>query len=148
MKFSFFSLASPETSIYLASPETSISFVMKLDNVEMYVHFPHEYPSKKCAEIFVRSNELTRDNQSKLNKDMLNSLNEVFEADCAITSEAISWLQEHLIEYTVSFNEKSFQISLGAQRFINDNTKYFQTISADFFIYPKYLNKIVQFYKN
>ena len=119
MKFSFFSLASPETSIYLASPETSISFVMKLDNVEMYVHFPHEYPSKKCAEIFVRSNELTRDNQSKLNKDMLNSLNEVFEADCAITSEAISWLQEHLIEYTVSFIENSFQMFQGAAKVYN-----------------------------
>ena len=76
----------------------------------MYVHFPHDYPSNKCAEIFVRSNELTRDSQSRLNKDMLNFLNQVFEADCAITSEAICWLQEHLHEYTVSFVENSYWI--------------------------------------
>ena len=44
-----------------ASPETSISFVLKLENLQMFVQFPYDYPSKKCAEIFVRSNELTRD---------------------------------------------------------------------------------------
>ena len=72
-----------------------------LDEFEVYVWFPHEYPADKCAEMFVRSDQLKRDNQSRLNKDLLNYLNEVFETDCAITSEAISWLQEHFHGYMI-----------------------------------------------
>ena len=93
-----------------ASPESSISFVLKLNNVQMFVQFPYDYPSKKCAEIFVRSNELTRDNQSKLNKDILDFLNEAFEAECAITSEAICWLQEHICEYSEVMEQSCSEI--------------------------------------
>ena len=82
-------------------PENSLSFVLTLDDFELHVQFPNEYPADRCAEIFVRSDKLMRDNQSRLNKDMLIFLNEVFETDCAITSEAISWLQEHFKDYIV-----------------------------------------------
>lgn len=82
-------------------PENSLSFVLTLDDFELHVQFPNEYPADMCAEIFVRSDKLMRDNQSRLNKDMLSFLNEVFETDCAITSEAISWLQEHFKDYIV-----------------------------------------------
>ena len=36
-------------------PPNSISFVLRLDEkIDIYVRFPHEYPSEKSAEIFVR----------------------------------------------------------------------------------------------
>ena len=75
-------------------PPTSISFVLKLQRLDLYVRFPHAYPSDKCAEILVRSNSLTRDNQSKLNKDLNQHLETIFDHS-AIVSEAISWLQDN-----------------------------------------------------
>ena len=105
----------------IASPEMSISFVLKIvDNVEMIVQFPHEYPAKKCAEIFVKSNRLSRDNKNKLNKDILYFLHEVFEADYAITTDAISWLQEHICEYkkiTEEFRPDEMKLSGGPVKF-------------------------------
>ena len=99
----------------------SISFVLKIvDNVEMIVQFPHEYPAKKCAEIFVKSNKLSRDNKNKLNKDILYFLHEVFEADYAITTDAISWLQEHICEYkkiTEEFRPDEMKLSGGPVKF-------------------------------
>ena len=75
-------------------PPTTISFVLKLHKLDLYVQFPHEYPSQKCAEVFFRSNELKRDHQSKLNKDLNNYLSQAFDPDCGgITTQAINWLQ-------------------------------------------------------
>ena len=58
-------------------PENSLSFVLTLDDFELHVQFPNEYPADMCAEIFVRSDKLMRDNQSRLNKDMLIFLTKV-----------------------------------------------------------------------
>lgn len=83
-----------------SAPPTSISFVLKLENkMEMRVRFPHDYPGEKCAEIIVSSNELKRDLQSKLNKDLRDYLNETFEKYCAVTSVAVSWVQDNAEDY-------------------------------------------------
>lgn len=81
-------------------PPTSISFVLKLENhLEIHARFPHDYPGDKCAEIFVTSNDLKRDLQSKLNKDLNEYLSETFEKYCAVTSLAVSWIQDNVDTY-------------------------------------------------
>ena len=58
-----------------------------------------------------------RDNQSKLNKALTSHLEAIFEPNCAtITSEAVSWLQDHFEEYldrNDSKNETSDQTDDG-----------------------------------
>ena len=79
-------------------PPTTLSFVLHL-NVDFYVKFPHEYPSQDSAEIFVRSNVMKRDKQSRLNKNLHDFINEIFEPDCALVTEVISWIQDNLSDY-------------------------------------------------
>ena len=78
-------------------PPTTLSFVLHL-NVDFYIKFPHEYPQIQ-AEIFVRSNEIQRDKQSKFNKNIQDFISETFEPDCALVTEVVSWVQDHLSDY-------------------------------------------------
>ena len=77
----------------------TISFVLKLDKAQIYVSFPHDYPGSKCAEILVRSDDLKRNDQSRLNKDLETFTESVFEPECAIVTEIVSWLQDNFTEY-------------------------------------------------
>ena len=81
----------------ICPPPTTLSFVLHL-NVDFYIKFPHEYPQIP-AEIFVRSNEIQRDRQSKFNKNIQEFISETFEPDCALVTEVVSWVQDHLSEY-------------------------------------------------
>ena len=50
---------------------------------------------------------MSRDNQSKINKDLTAHLEQVFEPHCATaTSESISWLQDHMDEYLTPQDSK------------------------------------------
>lgn len=89
---------------WLSQPEhsglnQSISFMLKLDKFDVYVRFPHEYPKVKCAEIRVRSNELGRDEQSRLNNELQAYVEHIFEPDCSMTTEVIAWLHEHTEDF-------------------------------------------------
>ena len=77
----------------------TISFVLKLNKAQIYVSFPHDYPGSKCAEILVRSNDLKRNDQSRLNKDLETFTESVFEPEGAIVTEVVSWLQDNFTEY-------------------------------------------------
>lgn len=77
----------------------TISFVLKLNKAQIYVSFPHDYPGSKCAEILVRSNDLKRNDQSRLNKDLETFTESVFEPEGAIVTEIVSWLQDNFTEY-------------------------------------------------
>ena len=81
----------------ICPPPTTLSFVLHL-NVDFYIKFPHEYPQIP-AEIFVRSNEIQRDKQSKFNKNIQDFISEIFEPDCALVTEVVSWVQDHLNDY-------------------------------------------------
>ena len=76
----------------------TISFVLKLDKFQIYGSFPHDYPGDKCCEIIVRSNDLKRDAQSKINKDLELYIENVFEPDSAIVTDVVQFLQEDNIQ--------------------------------------------------
>ena len=77
----------------------TISFVLSLDKFQLYGSFPQDYPGDKCAEILVRSNDLKRDDQSRLNKDLELYIQNIFEPDGALVTEVISWLQDQAQVY-------------------------------------------------
>jgi len=72
--------------------------------VEVVITLPPEYP-KILPEIYVRSNELSRANQTAINEDIGDYLeNEtILEEPCAVA--VISWLQEHSEGYFTSKGE-------------------------------------------
>ena len=86
-------LTKPDT----CPPPTTLSFVLHL-NLDFYIKFPNEYPQIP-AEIFVRSNEIQRDKQSELNKNLQEFITETFEPDCALVTEVVSWVQDHFSDY-------------------------------------------------
>ena len=90
-------------------PPSTLSFVLHL-NVDFYVKFPNEYPNPSIAEIFVRSNVMKRDKQSELNKNLQEFINDIFEPDCALVTEVISWVQDNLDDYLEALETEANEV--------------------------------------
>lgn len=84
-----------------------IDFCVKIssrnNNVEVVITLPPEYP-KILPEIYVRSNELSRANQTLINEDIGEYLeNETIPEEPSVVA-VISWLQEHSENYFIKQN--------------------------------------------
>jgi len=84
-----------------------IDFCVKLscsnNDVEVVITLPPEYP-KILPEIYVRSNELSRGNQTLINEDIGEYLeNETIPEEPSVVA-VISWLQEHSENYFIKQN--------------------------------------------
>ncbi|KAG8221846.1 hypothetical protein J437_LFUL003222 [Ladona fulva] len=72
---------------------------LQLDKVklEVFINLPHEYPAIE-PDIYVRSDKLSRDQQHELNNNLAEFIQSLDRGDICIL-QAISWLQEHALEY-------------------------------------------------
>ena len=83
----------------------SFSFRIKLsiDDGKKYtisVSMSNNYPSKSALNFHIRSDNFSRDNQSKINADLADFLSSEFkESGELMTGSMISWLQENVVNY-------------------------------------------------
>ena len=83
-------------------PPTRIAFSLRLnqvngdDELAVSVSLPHEYPSRKKPEFFVKSqHSLNRGTQSRINTDLGKFVAESVSAGEVSVLEVVGWLQEH-----------------------------------------------------
>jgi len=71
----------------------------KGDPVQMFVTFPHEYPSEEKPEFYVRSESLNRNIHGALNKDLNTFITENVDIGEVSAFQVISWLQDNVDSY-------------------------------------------------
>jgi len=102
-----------------------IELAFGADQVQIYVQFPHEYPSSEKPEVFVKSEKsLNRDTQAQLNEQLSLFMAGNLNAGEMCALEIISWLQDNITEYVAKTKEqaktKSSSTNTSSVKKVND----------------------------
>lgn len=99
--------SSTKTDLFPPLIEFTICLSFEKNKVEVVVTLPIEYPAMCLPEIYVRSNTLSRTQQTLINKDLLIFLEtEAIESEPCLIA-VILWLQEKGEEYFTEENKQS-----------------------------------------
>jgi len=81
------------------SIELTIKLKVEEKTVETIFNLPREYPSSALPEVYIRSQNFTRGDQTKINDGIRCFLNEELNLGEPCMSSVISWVQDHAEEY-------------------------------------------------